>query len=77
MSAKRRYAIGRSVPLTAVQWAIFYGAALVAVVGMTVLIVVGRLALAGGIGSLAILTMTGVQLAGIGARNDRIVRGDR
>lgn len=77
MSEKRRWAIGRGLPLTAVQWAIFSGAVLVAVVGMTVLIVVGRPALAGGVGGLAALTMVGVQLAGIGARNDRIVREDR
>ncbi len=77
MSEKRRYAIGRGVPLTAVQWVIFGGALLVAVVGMTVLIVVGRPGLVGGVGGLAALTMVGVQLAGIGVRNDRIVRGDR
>ncbi|AZI56883.1 hypothetical protein EH165_00560 [Nakamurella antarctica] len=77
MSEKRRYSVGRGLPLTAVQWTIFGGALLVAVVGMTGLIVLGRLVLAAGVGGLAALTMAGVQLAGIGARNDRIVRGDR
>ena len=53
----------------------FVSAALVGIIGMVVLIVVGRSSWAGIVGGLAALTIVSVVLAGIGARNDRIARG--
>ena len=72
---KRRWAIGHGPPLTRVQWIVFAVTVVVDVVGMTVFIIVGNPAMAGGVGGVCALTLAGVQLAAIGARNDRIVRG--
>jgi hypothetical protein len=77
MAEKRRWAFRRGVPLTRFQWVVAAAAVLVGVVDMAVFIVVGKPTWAGLVGSLAAFVIVGVGLAGIGARNDRIVRGGR
>lgn len=77
MTEKQRWAIRRGVPLTRVQWIVFAAAGSVGIIGMVVLIVVGKINWAGIVGGLAALTMVSVVLAATGARNDRIARGSK
>ena len=72
---KQRWAVGRGVPLTRLQWILIAVTVVVDVVGMTVFIIMGNPTMAGGVGGIAALILVGVNLGAIGARNDRIVRG--
>jgi hypothetical protein len=73
---KRRWALrSGTVPLTRTQWIVVAVVLLIAVICIPLFIILGHAVWAAGVGSVGGLILVGVQLAAIGARNDRIGRG--
>ena len=70
---KPRRSLGRGVPLTRLQWTVIVAALVVAVVGMTTLIILGS-PWAGAVGGIAGIVVSGVVFSGW-SRNERISQG--